>query len=161
MTNNLARSNEDAFRNALQKLTGAMCFVLAFYEPGQTYLDTNAWKNAEAGARAAFATAESLLATSPARDAAEGWDDHNPVRSTLRKLEKDLRGCVEALGEGDDLGAVLEWYADAAKFQLSRRDSFAMYVPPKPAPDSWGRKPIFTSDTNPCVSPPAPNTVRR
>jgi hypothetical protein len=37
------------------KLAGAMRFILAFYEPGQTYLDTEAWKVAEAGARAALA----------------------------------------------------------------------------------------------------------
>jgi hypothetical protein len=30
---------------------GALNFILAFYEPGQRYLDTNAWKNCEASAR--------------------------------------------------------------------------------------------------------------
>lgn len=30
---------------------GALNFILAFYEPGQTYLDTNAWKQAEARGR--------------------------------------------------------------------------------------------------------------
>lgn len=39
------------------RLVGALRFILAFYEPGQTYLDTNAWKQAEAGARAALAAA--------------------------------------------------------------------------------------------------------
>jgi hypothetical protein len=51
----------DAMRSALQELTGAMRFVLAFYEPGQRYLDTNAWKNAEASARDAFEKAEAAL----------------------------------------------------------------------------------------------------
>jgi hypothetical protein len=31
---------------------GALNFILAFYEPGQRYLDTNAWTSAEANARA-------------------------------------------------------------------------------------------------------------
>ena len=52
----------DHIREALIDLTGAMRFVLAFYEPGQRYLDTNAWKQAEASARRAFAKAEAVLA---------------------------------------------------------------------------------------------------
>jgi hypothetical protein len=43
----------------VQELTGALRFILAFYEPGQTYLDTEAWKVAEAGARRVVAKAES------------------------------------------------------------------------------------------------------
>lgn len=30
----------------LEDCVGALQFILAFYEPGQTYLDTEAWKNA-------------------------------------------------------------------------------------------------------------------
>jgi hypothetical protein len=33
------------------RLYGALNFIMAFYEPGQKHLDTNAWKNAEASAR--------------------------------------------------------------------------------------------------------------
>ena len=36
------------------ELAGALQFILAFYEPGQTYLDTEAWKHAEASGRAAL-----------------------------------------------------------------------------------------------------------
>lgn len=43
--------------NAHDELLGALRFILAFYEPGQTHLDTNAWKQAEASARAAIAKA--------------------------------------------------------------------------------------------------------
>jgi hypothetical protein len=39
-------------------LVGALRFILAFYEPGQRYLDTEAWKVAEAGARRALKDAE-------------------------------------------------------------------------------------------------------
>ncbi len=46
-----ATSLEDA-------LIGALQFIMAFYEPGQRYLDTEAWKHAEAGGRAALAQAE-------------------------------------------------------------------------------------------------------
>ena len=37
---------------------GALNFILAFYEPGQRYLDTEAWKCAEAGARRVMAKAK-------------------------------------------------------------------------------------------------------
>ena len=43
---------------AAPELLGALRFILAFYVPGQTYLDTNAWKVAEASARRAVAKAE-------------------------------------------------------------------------------------------------------
>lgn len=46
---------------ALRDCWGALNFILAFYEPGQRYLDTNAWKNAEAGGRRAHAKAEEML----------------------------------------------------------------------------------------------------
>lgn len=39
----------------IEQLAEALQFILAFYEPGQTYLDTNAWKQAEEGGRAALA----------------------------------------------------------------------------------------------------------
>ncbi len=42
---------------AAPELLGSLMFILAFYEPGQTYLDTNAWKRAEASARAAVSKA--------------------------------------------------------------------------------------------------------
>lgn len=42
---------------AAPDLLAALRFILAFYEPGQTYLDTEAWKRAEASARAAVAKA--------------------------------------------------------------------------------------------------------
>lgn len=43
---------------AAPDLLGALRFILAFYEPGQRYLDTEAWKQAEASGRAAVAKAE-------------------------------------------------------------------------------------------------------
>lgn len=48
-------------REVLQNLANAMRFVLAFYEPGQRTLDTNAWKSAEAGARHALKDADAIL----------------------------------------------------------------------------------------------------
>lgn len=37
----------------------------------------------------------------------------------------------------------------------------AFFGDEQPAPDAWGRKPVFTSDTNPCVAPhPAPSIMR-
>lgn len=43
---------------AAPELLGALRFILAFYEPRQNYLDTNAWTQAEASARRAVAKAE-------------------------------------------------------------------------------------------------------
>lgn len=40
------------------ELLSALRFILAFYEPGQRHLDTEAWKVAEAAARAAIAKAD-------------------------------------------------------------------------------------------------------
>ena len=65
------------------------------------------------------------LRTAASQDAREAVDNHHPVRSTLRKLEVDLRACAVALGEGDDLGAVLVGYADAATAALARAASQA------------------------------------
>ena len=48
--------------DGLKSLNDAMRYILAFYEPGQTHLDTNAWKLAEAEARAAHAEATTILA---------------------------------------------------------------------------------------------------
>jgi hypothetical protein len=41
-------------RAALEKCVGALQFLLAFYEPHQRHLDTEAWKVACAGAVAAY-----------------------------------------------------------------------------------------------------------
>lgn len=49
-------------RSLVDQLTGALRFILAFYEPGQRYLDTEAWKHAEAGGRRALAAGEAALA---------------------------------------------------------------------------------------------------
>jgi hypothetical protein len=49
---------------ALQELADAMRFVLAFYEPGQRHLDTEAWKRAEAGARRTLKQADAALSSS-------------------------------------------------------------------------------------------------
>ena len=51
----------DELRDALQGCWGALNFILAFYEPGQRYLDTEAWKNAEASGRSAHKKAGELL----------------------------------------------------------------------------------------------------
>ncbi len=40
---------------AAYEMAGALQFILAFYEPGQRHLDTEAWKHAEAAGRAALA----------------------------------------------------------------------------------------------------------
>lgn len=43
------------------ELTGALRFILAFYDPNQRHLDTNAWKQAEAGGRQALAKGEEYV----------------------------------------------------------------------------------------------------
>lgn len=53
-------------RKIIEDCWGALNFILAFYGPGQPYLDTNAWKQAEASGRRAHAAAREWLdAVSP------------------------------------------------------------------------------------------------
>lgn len=64
-------------RAIVEQCWGALNFILAFYEPGQTYLDTNAWKEAEASGRRAhkaareYLDASTLSPPSPAHGAVE------------------------------------------------------------------------------------------
>ncbi|MEP0149971.1 hypothetical protein [Roseibium sp.] len=72
-------------RPLINQLTGALRFILAFYEPGQRHLDTEAWKAAEAGGRAALARGEAALAT--------------PAPST--STEEALRALIDETGSKD------------------------------------------------------------
>ncbi len=54
-------------RDLVEQLTGALRFIMAFYEPNQRHLDTNAWKQAEAGGRQALARGEAELAARAAQ----------------------------------------------------------------------------------------------
>lgn len=49
----------------IEKLTGALRFIMAFYDPNQRYLDTEAWKLAEAGGHRALAAGEEYLKANP------------------------------------------------------------------------------------------------
>lgn len=51
----------DQERSLLEEAWGALNFILAFYEPGQRYLDTNAWKQAEASGRRVHAKLRAAL----------------------------------------------------------------------------------------------------
>jgi len=83
-----------AVREALEKLTNAMRFVLAFYEPGQRHLDTNAWKNAEANARHAFAEAEQALA-------AEGTKESDGQATTAEEHARQPASVVNESSPSD------------------------------------------------------------
>lgn len=54
ITVNVSRDALDETLALVEEMAGALNFILAFYEPGQRYLDTNAWKIAEAGGREAL-----------------------------------------------------------------------------------------------------------
>lgn len=85
-----------AASEALQQCWGALNFILAFYDPNQRHLDTNAWKQAEAGGRRAHAHARAVL------DAlkAQPEDEENPWRSQAEWSRLlDLRDTFIA-GEG-------------------------------------------------------------
>ncbi|WP_454287217.1 hypothetical protein [Rhizobium arsenicireducens] len=45
----------------IERLTGALRFIMAFYDPNQRCLDTEAWKLAEAGGRRALAEGEAAI----------------------------------------------------------------------------------------------------
>lgn len=53
-----APSDADAL---IARMWGSLNFILAFYEPGQRYLDTEAWKHAEASGRRSHADARAYL----------------------------------------------------------------------------------------------------
>lgn len=53
-----AVNSHDANCALIEQMAGALNFILAFYEPGQRYLDTNAWVQAEASGRRALAAAK-------------------------------------------------------------------------------------------------------
>lgn len=59
----MAAEDKSQERDLVDQLTGALRFILAFYEPGQRYLDTDAWKVAEANGRAALARGEAAIAS--------------------------------------------------------------------------------------------------
>lgn len=61
------REGEDSDAALLGKAWGALNFIMAFYQPGQSYLDTEAWKNAEAGGKLAHDALSERLGNSP------GW----------------------------------------------------------------------------------------
>lgn len=48
-------------RSLVEEAWGALNFILAFYDPGQNYLDTNAWKQAEASGRRVHAKLRKVL----------------------------------------------------------------------------------------------------
>jgi hypothetical protein len=58
------RAENAALQALLNDARGALQFILAFYEPGQKYLDTEAWKHAEAGGRRTLAALNAALADS-------------------------------------------------------------------------------------------------
>jgi hypothetical protein len=62
-----------------------------------------------------FKLADAILTLAP-----PAVDDLDPVIATLRMLEDDLRSVAVAFGAGDELGAVLTGYADAAHTALCR-----------------------------------------
>jgi hypothetical protein len=51
----------DQERKALEDCVGALQFILAFYDPNQRCLDTEAWKRACAGGVAAYRKGATLL----------------------------------------------------------------------------------------------------
>ena len=80
----------------LDEVTGALRFILAFYEPGQRHLDTEAWKHAEAGGRRALARGEAALAALQEQ------------RAEISRLQQELSACK---AERD------QWRASAAEFK--------------------------------------------
>ncbi|MES0134463.1 hypothetical protein NKJ88_05770 [Mesorhizobium sp. M0016] len=86
-------------RPLVEDLTGALRFIMAFYEPGQRYLDTEAWKHAEAGGRRALARGEAALAN-PVEQLGGAPDDlHNLIKITFadKSLEQMNEICKQVI----------------------------------------------------------------
>lgn len=82
----------------LGKAWGVLNFILAFYEPGQRYLDTEAWKNAEAGGRRVHAELRAFI---DGVHPLEKWIEED--RDELREMLDDLWFChseQKAIGGG-------------------------------------------------------------
>jgi hypothetical protein len=89
-----APSRDDLASELLQEAWGALNFILAFYEPDQRYLDTNAWKQAEAGGRRVHAKLRAYLDAATS-EAAHGTARHNNQSST------DLSGSSDPVRSED------------------------------------------------------------
>ncbi|CCV12977.1 hypothetical protein [Mesorhizobium sp. STM 4661] len=89
-------------RSLVDELTGALRFIMAFYEPGQRYLDTEAWKHAEAGGRRALARGEAALkegVTSVPQLGGAPDDLHNLIKVTFAdmSIERMNEVCQQVL----------------------------------------------------------------
>lgn len=78
------------------ELAGALKFILAFYDPSQTHLDTEAWKCAEAGGRTALAAF--LANNSQALERAKAKDEILII----------ARSCIDRDYSGDPAIAALD-----------------------------------------------------
>jgi hypothetical protein len=142
---------------ALRQCRDALRFILAFYEPGQNYLDTEAWKLAEAGGRRAMAAADLALAQPAAQPVALTFerredgtydDDHtqrhwwtwqNALASPERPAQQEpvdwhahgmawaQADAMEAHNDGEP-----EWIANdvARAFEAGARAALATAAPP-------------------------------
>lgn len=101
----------NAERAALEECVGALQFILAFYEPGQRYLDTEAWKRACAGGVRAYMNGATLI----------GW--------TVRPLKADngevhrASGIEAATADETPLGGSAEGESPAAESRDAQGDA--------------------------------------
>jgi hypothetical protein len=78
-----------ADKTLLEEAWGALNFILAFYEPGQRHLDTNAWKQAEAAGRAVHAKLRAAIDT-PAAPADQSDAGRDGVIEEIKRLKDSL-----------------------------------------------------------------------
>lgn len=80
----MANEREAELEAALRDCVGALQFILAFYEPGQRVLDTNAWKGACHSGVAAYHKGANLI----------GWTTF-PYRAENGSVYRDRKPLAE------------------------------------------------------------------
>lgn len=105
-------------RSLLEEAWGALNFILAFYEPGQRYLDTNAWKQAEASGRRVHAKLRAALdapASSAESEGAKLTEEFETFRIKVRDMCIYAKQQISTSGCNSTLSSVAQELRDLEK----------------------------------------------
>lgn len=95
-------------RKALEDCVGALQFILAFYNPGQRHLDTEAWKSACASGVAAYRKGATLLGWCQRPIAALNGEVHYDAYALSILKSQDLDASGTPTRRAETTGSVAE-----------------------------------------------------